>query len=94
MKLHEGSVKEILGETNVVEISSSDLHSLSSVIEQFNGLEKIERENDSLLVYLSESRSSEELNKFCFDRGISLKKLIPQSKSLEQEFLKILKEND
>ncbi len=94
VKLHEGSVNEILGETNVVEVSSSNLDLLSSTVEQFNGLEKIERENGSLMAYLKENMSSEDLNKFCFEQGIALKKLIPQSKSLEQEFLKILKEND
>ena len=46
------------------------------------------------MAYLKEGQTSDHLNRFCFDQGIALKKLIPQSKSLEQEFLKILKEND
>ncbi|WP_370087589.1 ABC transporter ATP-binding protein [Ekhidna sp.] len=94
VKLHEGSVNEILGETNAVEISSPDLDQLSTAIEKFDGLEKMERQNGSLMAYLKEGQSSDHLNQFCFDQGIALKKLIPQSKSLEQEFLKILKEND
>ncbi|MEO9873124.1 ABC transporter ATP-binding protein [Ekhidna sp.] len=94
VKLHEGSVHDILGETNVVEISADDLDVLSSTIEKFDGLEKLEKENGSLKAYLKDGQSSDSLNKFCFDQGISLKRLVPQSKSLEQEFLKILKEND
>lgn len=94
VKLHEGSVNEILGETNVVEISAQDLDTLSATVEKYEGLEKLEKENGSLLAFLKEGQSSDHLNKFCFDQGIALKKLIPQSKSLEQEFLKILKEND
>ena len=94
VKLHEGSVSEILGETNAVEVSSPDLDKLSTAIEKFDGLEKLERQNGSLMAYLKEGKSSDHLNQFCFDQGIALKKLIPQSKSLEQEFLKILKEND
>lgn len=94
VKLHEGAVHDILGETNVVEISAIDLDKLNSVVEKFEGLEKIERKNGSLMAFLKEDQSSDHLNRFCFDQGIALKKLVPQSKSLEQEFLKILKEND
>ncbi|WP_420318283.1 ABC transporter ATP-binding protein [Ekhidna sp.] len=94
VKLHEGAVNDILGETNVVEISATDLDKLSIAVEKFDGIDKIEKENGSIKAYLKDGQSSDHLNKFCFDQGISLKKLIPQSKSLEQEFLKILKEND
>ncbi|MEO9481819.1 MAG: ATP-binding cassette domain-containing protein [Ekhidna sp.] len=94
VKLHEGSVHDILGETNAVEISASDLDLLSGTIEKYSGLEKVENRNGSLIAYLAEGQSSADLNKFCFDQGVLLKKLVPQSKSLEQEFLKILKEND
>ena len=94
VKLHEGSVHEILGETNAVEISAIDIDTLSTAMEKFEGLEKMESQNESLMIYLKEGQSSDHLNHFCFDQGIVLKKLVPQSRSLEQEFLKILKEND
>jgi ABC-2 type transport system ATP-binding protein len=93
-KLHEGSVDDILGETNVVEIKAEDMKILSTNIESYSGMEKVSTENGSIFVSLKDGHSSEDLNKFCFDRGISLKKLLQHSKSLEQEFLKILKEND
>ncbi len=93
-KLHEGSVNDILGETNVVEITAKDLESLASHVESYSGMEKVTSENGSLFVQLKEGHSSEDLNQFCFDKGITLKKLLQQSRSLEQEFLKILKEND
>lgn len=94
VKLHEGSVNDILGETNMVDISSSDLEQLSNSLTGFEGLEKVEKESNSLKVFLRDGYTSQQLNKYCFDNGTVLKKLVPQSKSLEQEFLKILKEND
>lgn len=94
VKLHEGKVDDILGDTNVVDIASSDLDKLDQSLSAFDGVERFERQNGSIRVFMQENRSSEELNTYCFKQGISLKKLIPQSKSLEQEFLKILKEND
>lgn len=94
IKLYEGVVKDILGETNIVEIAAEDLQSLSSSLRGYGGLEKLETQNGSFRAFLKEGVSPSDLNRFCFDQGISLKRLIPQSRSLEQEFLKILKEND
>ena len=94
VKLHEGSVNDILGETNVVDIVSEDMDALLEAVTNFEGTEKTQRENGTIKMFLKEGQSSDLLNKYCFDQGITLKKLIPQSKSLEQEFLKILKEND
>lgn len=93
-KLYEGSVNDILGETNVIEIASSDIEKLTHIVNAYHGKRKLIKENGSLFVHLKEGHRPEELNQFCFDKGISLDKLIPQSRSLEQEFLKILKEND
>lgn len=94
VKLHEGSVDDILGETNVVDIASANNDQLATALEAYAGLEKIEQENGSIRVYLKDGQTSADLNQYCFDQGQSLKKLVPLSKSLEQEFLKILKEND
>lgn len=93
-KLHEGSVNDILGETNVVEIAAKNIDVLSNEVQSYEGMEKITQDNGSLFVQLKDGHSSADLNKFCFDKGISLKKVLQQSRSLEQEFLKILKEND
>ncbi len=94
VKLHEGSVRDILGATNIVEIASTDLDGLYELVGSFQGMEKVEKENGSLLVHLRDGHTSETLNSYCFEQGVSLKKLLPQTKSLEQEFLKILNEND
>ena len=94
VKLHEGSVNDILGETNAIEISADNLDELTTAVQKFDGLDRVESKNGSLMAYLKEDQSSDHLNQFCFEQGISLRKLVPQSKSLEQEFLKILKEND
>lgn len=93
-KLHEGSVNDILGETNVVEVASTKTEDLSTLMETFSGQQKVVKENGSLFIHLKDGQTPEDLNKFCFDNGVLLRKLLPQSKSLEQEFLKILKEND
>ncbi len=94
VKLHEGPVQDILGETNRVEIASENPEKLSKVIGTFKGATNVNPENGALLLDLFEGVTASDVNKFCHDNGIILKRLVTQTKSLEQEFLKILKEND
>lgn len=93
-KLHEGPVSAILGETNQVEISADDLDSLEAIMNDFCGANSISRNGEALMVELSEGANATEINSFCFEKNIVLKKLITHTNSLEQEFLKILKEHD
>ena len=92
VKLHEGSVNDILGETNEIEISSSDLEALKSCMKAMDAFNSISQENGQLVLTTKEGITSEHINKHCFENGITLKKLVTRTKSLEQEFLKILQE--
>lgn len=93
-KLQEGPVSEILGETNEVEIAAEDLNKLEASIKEFPGASKFISENGGIRLELNDEVTASDVNSFCFERGIVLKKLITKTKSLEQEFLKILKEHD
>lgn len=92
VKLHEGSVGDILGETNQVEIASDDLEALELAVGKFSGTSTLLWENGQLLVTLAEGFEAKALNAYCFEKDIVLRKLVTRRKSLEQEFLKILKE--
>jgi hypothetical protein len=43
---------------------------------------------------MKEGSDAADLNDYCFEKGITLKKLFTHRNSLEQEFLKILREHD
>lgn len=92
-KLYEGKVHEILGETNTIELSSDDIPLLENVLRNLEGIDRIRTENGSLVAEFNNDLNAALINKFCFEQGITLKKLITRTRSLEQEFLKILKEN-
>lgn len=94
VKLHEGSVQEILGETDQVEVATEDLPSLQSVLQKFEGMVSVQPENGHLLLTLKKGYSAKNINAFCFEQNITLRKLLTRTNSLEQEFLKILKEHD
>jgi len=93
-KLHEGSVSDTLSEINKVEVEAVDMISLSDVIKSFPGKTDYQENGVSITVTLDENSSATALNNFCFEKGITLKKLFTHRNSLEQEFLKILREND
>ena len=93
-KLYQGPVRDILGETNVVEVASSDLAKLEEGLKDLDWVSSVVRENGAIHLDLSEGKSAADINQVCFDRGIVLHRLITRTNSLEQEFLKILKEND
>ena len=76
VKLYEGSVRDILGETNIVEIVADDMDNLFSQVNSFHGVEKMSSENGSLFVHLKAGNSPEDIGKFCFEKSISLRHLI------------------
>jgi ABC-2 type transport system ATP-binding protein len=93
-KLYEGSVHEILSETNRVEVSSTDAQKMKEVLEGFDAIESINEMNGKTMVHLKDGYNSGDLNRYCFAHDVTLRSLAPQINSLEAEFLKILKEND
>jgi len=92
VKLHDGSVSDILGETNYVFISGDNELIVKSTVESFEGFQSLEKERDGFMVQLKNGFNSAELNAFCHNHGLTLNKIDPKTKSLEEEFLKILSE--
>ena len=93
-KLHEGNVHDTLGEINKVEVAATDMIKLEAVINNFPGKSDYHQNGSSILVTINEDATATDLNNYCFEKGITLKTLFTHRNSLEQEFLKILREND
>lgn len=92
IKLHEGAVDEILGETDQVEVAADDQVTLQNCLNSFQGVSGILTENQHLVLTLKPGFTAKDVNAWCFEQEIVLKKLVTKTNSLEQEFLKILKE--
>lgn len=92
-KLHEGSVNDTLGEINKVEIASADMAKLEEIVKLFPGKTDYTVNGGSLQVIMKDNFTATQLNDYCFRHGITLKTLFTHRNSLEQEFLKILREN-
>ncbi|MEI6577405.1 MAG: ATP-binding cassette domain-containing protein [Bacteroidota bacterium] len=94
IKIHEGSIEDTMSEINRVEVAAQDLEKLEKCLGRFPGFDSVQKTGNSLFVDLKPGFTSAEINDYCFNQGIVLKKLVMQTNSLEKEFLKILKEYD
>lgn len=88
-----GSVKEILDtktlDETVIELAADDLDTLQAVIQQMNGIMETQVINNHLQAIFSNGVTAQDVNRFCFEKGIVLSKLNVKRKSLESTFLEI-----
>jgi len=73
----------------IIEVSAADNAALKNVLLQLNGVESIAQGDNDLQLTCNESMTAEQINRFCFDKGIVLGKLNLKRKSLETRFLEI-----
>lgn len=82
-----GNVDEIFVHEDVVEIGASDTELLHTILSAMNGYTKLlQDENYFHLYYISGQAKLDEINKFCFENGITLSHLQLKRKSLESKF--------
>jgi ABC-type multidrug transport system ATPase subunit len=88
-----GSVKDILdtkkADETVIEIAADDLPGLQNIIAQINGLLEVTVADHQLQVVFSNGITAQQVNRFCFEKGIVLSKLNVKRRSLETTFLEI-----
>lgn len=90
--LEQGDVRTLIKGENLVEISAEDVNKLKSAAEKCPFITWIKEQNGSLMVGLETNKNSGDLNNYFFSIGISLISLINHTKSLESQFLELVKE--
>lgn len=89
--VYSGSVEDVTKGTVAVEVKADS--DLTSILESCDFVKSFKEELGKFEVKLQEGHSAGELNRYFFDQGISLSHLVTQHKSLEKQFLEILKES-
>lgn len=85
-----GAVDEVLVDDDIVEISSSDIEKLATVMSSYGNGIKISREGNNLLLILPKGTSRmEDINNYCFSKGIILNHLFFKKKRLEAKFFEL-----
>ena len=89
--LYQGTVDGITANEGFFELESNNLEQLQAALQHFSQIEKIEKDENKLLVYLNTNLESAELNSYLFKQNITLTHLVKRKHSLEEQFLELTK---
>jgi len=88
--LTAGQVDEVLANEDIVEVSSSDPGQLHALLSNFQGATHSKQDGKTVQLYFPLGTSKlEEINRFCFEKGIILNQLSVKKKSLETKFFEL-----
>lgn len=88
--LTAGPVDEVLANEDIVEISSSDTDKLKSVLESFPGHTHFKQDGKLFQIYFPVGTARmEDINRYCFEHGVTLNQLLLKKKSLETKFFEL-----
>lgn len=89
--LYQGTVDGITANEGFYELESENLDQLQAALQHFSQIEKIEKDENKLLVYLNDNLAPAELNSYLFKQNITLTHLVKRKHSLEEQFLELTK---
>lgn len=85
-----GQVDEVLANEDIVEVSSSDPEKLYSALQSFPGYSQIKQDGKMIHLFFPVNTAKlEDVNRFCFEKGIALNLLLVKKKSLETKFFEL-----
>ncbi|MGN6437590.1 MAG: ABC transporter ATP-binding protein [Agriterribacter sp.] len=88
--LTTGEVNEILQDEDVVEVSATDLNALAQILSPVGNHLRINHAENTIHLSLPKGTARlEEINSFCFSKGIVLNHLLLKKKRLETRFFEL-----
>ncbi len=91
--IYKGSVEEDFADSTTIELAAEDLSKLKSALGDISGISDVEEKEGKLLVRGEKDLTSLTVNKVLVEKGIVLTHLHTLKKSLEEQFMDILKES-
>ena len=89
--LYSGSVDGMSANEGFFELQANDNVALKTYLLEHSAVDRIDEEDDKILVYLKSDLSASELNLFLFSKNIALSHLVKRKNSLEAQFLELTK---
>jgi ABC-2 type transport system ATP-binding protein len=90
--LASGPVRELLAEEEIIEVSCSDNQLLKEKLGKSGLVKEIETENGLLVLTLNDHITAPDINSFAFSNDLVLHHMISRKRSLESQFLELVKE--
>ena len=88
--LYQGTVNGMITTQDFFELKATDNQLLERILLKHPAVNTIEQHHDKTVVYLKDSLSATELNRYCFEHNIVLEHLVKRNNSLEEEFIKLI----
>lgn len=88
----KGNVGTLLFGKSVLEVRADDFGKLSEILKKCPFLHEIQEGENVFRVNLDDGKTAADLNRFAFENGLALSELVMQRKSLESQFLELVKE--
>jgi ABC-2 type transport system ATP-binding protein len=90
--LADGPVRELLAEEEIIEVSCSDNKKLRTEVSGSGLARGVEEENGMLVITLNEGVNARQVNEFAFSRGLVIHHMVSRKRSLESQFLELVRE--
>ncbi len=85
-----GSVDDVLVDEDVVELGAADLEQLKNVVNNYPGKTALTVNAQTIQLHFPKgTASAEEVNRYCFNQGITLQYLSIKKKRLEEKFFEL-----
>ena len=90
--LANGPVKELLTEDEIIEVVCGDNRKLAEALKGANLASETSEENGMLIMTLREGVKPADINTFAFSREIVISHMVSRKRSLESQFLELVKQ--
>ncbi|OIQ22102.1 MAG: ABC transporter ATP-binding protein [Flavobacterium sp. MedPE-SWcel] len=87
--LYTGSVNGMTANEGFFELQSDNNTQLKEVMTQHPAVEKVEVNEEKVIVYLNSSLNGSELNRYLSEKGIYLSHMVMRKNSLEEQFIQL-----
>jgi len=88
--LTTGHVDEIMMDEDVVELSAADTYALINILKQMGKEVVLDDKNNTIqIIFPKGTAKMDEINRYCFDKGIVLTQLVLRKKRLEARFFEL-----
>lgn len=88
--LTSGPVDEVLSNEDIVEVAATDMQALKECIEGMQNVLSIKEDNQRIQIHFPAGTANlEEVNQFCFSKGITLNLLLNKKQRLESKFFEL-----
>lgn len=90
--IRQSPIEHVIGSARQVIVSSSNLSEIENFLNFLDGVSFNSKKDNSIVLDVNDTISTQQINQHFFDNGIILSELKEIKKSLEDQFLEIIKE--